>query len=480
MVSDDIWLGGQSTKLRKGVPLPKSLEAERSVALVSNAPLPLAAIVSQIALQTGLPVRLTDGADHPLAASGGTAGAGATQSTEGLPLSYEGPLSGLLDLISSHFGISWHYDGATIIFSRYETRTFVIESLPGSQSVSDGISGSSSTASSSGGSSGGGVSGTGTQTAKMDIDFKFWDELTKIVETILSGEGTYTLSPSTGTLTVITTPDKMAHIADFVSKENDRDSKQIALNVDVYSIAISKEDNYNLDPGIIFKAFGSSFPQLTLKAPTFVGAAAGAGSFAAAVTSGHFNGTSSLLSALSSLGNVSTVAHIPLTTLNNRPATREVVTNTSYLASETSTVTGTTGTAQTTLTPGTFQTGIVVEVTPRVLDDGRILLQYSLSISDQQSLATFAVGKEGDANFSEIQLPVLNNRLFVQQSLLTNGATLMLAGFDEDVVSAKTNGSAGASDNYVLGGGTDTTDTHQLLVIAITPHEIATPKGDNL
>jgi len=500
LVSDDIWLGSQATKLRKGIPLPKSFETERGVALASDARLSLGTIANQISTQTGIPVRLANGANRivtpvttgtgtpaaaaiPTTATGGT---NATQTIEGLTLSYEGPLSGLLDLVSGHFGVTWYYDGATLIFSRYETRTFVMESLPGSQTVSDGISGTSSAGSSSssggggsGGSSGssGGVSGTGTQTATLSIDIKYWDELTKIIDTILSGEGTYTASPSTGTITVITTPDRMEHVADFISKENLRDSREIALDVDVYSVTISQEDFYTFSPTLLFKEF-DAWPQLGLIGPTNVSTTAtGFGSFAAGtVASGKFAGSKGALDALSNLGKVSTVAHIPLTTLNNRPATREVVIDTSYIASESTTVSGTVGVTQTAITPGTFQTGIVVQVTPRVLDDGRVLLQYSLSLSDQAApLQTFGSAAAGDL----IQLPTLANRLFVQQSLLTSGSTLVLAGFDQDVVNAQTNG-IGSPTNYTLGGGTDTTRDHQLMVIAITPHEIAVPRGEQL
>ena len=45
-------------------------------------------------------------------------------------VSYRGPLSGLLDEISSRFGIWWKYEKKEIYFYKYQTITFFLYSFP--------------------------------------------------------------------------------------------------------------------------------------------------------------------------------------------------------------------------------------------------------------------------------------------------------------------------------------------------------------
>lgn len=85
-------------------------------------------------------IRLTDGAgdiDNEQQSSGGNNNAAAQQGAmpPGMIVSYEGPLSGLLNLIGGYYNVNWRFDGGTIVFSRYQTRTFVMDALPGSISM---------------------------------------------------------------------------------------------------------------------------------------------------------------------------------------------------------------------------------------------------------------------------------------------------------------------------------------------------------
>ncbi len=137
-------------------------------------------------------------------------------------IAYDGPLSDLLEHVTSNFGVSWRYDGTGIVINRMETRTFVIEALPGTQSIADGIDNSNSSGGSGSSSGGGGSSspggssssgsgataGTVTQSTKFSFDLKYWDELGQILNAMVAGSGSVvTLSPSVGTVTVTATPD---------------------------------------------------------------------------------------------------------------------------------------------------------------------------------------------------------------------------------------------------------------------------------
>jgi hypothetical protein len=173
---------------------------------------------------------------------------------------------------------------------------------------------------------------------------------------------------------------------------------------------------------------------------------------------------------LSNVGNTVRVAEFPLTTLNNKPVSRRIGRDRSYLASV---QTNTSQTFQnTTLTPGVIRDGFSIQVTPRILGDGRILLQYSLSLIDIVRIRDFTSGG------NSVQLPETSSRVFVQQSMLRSGATLILAGFNQDQVEQTSSG-VGNPYNYALGGGVANSKTRQTLFIAMTPQEISLPRTEN-
>lgn len=495
-VAKDTWYGSQSIRLRRGYPLPETQEGARSVALVSAIPLSLQAISNQISTQTGLPVRLIEGADKPVrpaqvqsiqattSATGqrqlpsAIGGPGVALPTPGLPVAYEGSLSGLLDLIAGNFGINWFYDGTAVVFTRYETRTFVIESLPGEQDLQDGLKADEEGTSSSGG---GGYGGGGsqqaarvkiTQTADLTVKIKFWEEFTKVIDTLLSGDGAFTIAPSSGIVTVMASPERMAKIAEFISGENKRLSRQIAINVEVFTVTMNDLDEYGLDLTLLFQqssrwpTFGWAGTPSAIVPATASALSATVLNAPAGSTLSKFNKSSAIFRALSKVGDVARVAQVPMTTLNNRPATRQIVVNKAYLAQITSTTTDN-GVTTTSATPGNVQTGISLQLVPRILDDGRIMLQYSLSMRDLLDMVKYTF----DSEKNSVQLPETQARVFMQQSLLNNGSTLVLAGFEERNLERERRG-VGDPTNWILGGGQTTSESRQVMVIAITATEI--------
>jgi type II secretory pathway component GspD/PulD (secretin) len=140
--------------------------------------------------------------------------------------------------------------------------------------------------------------------------------------------------------------------------------------------------------------------------------------------------------------------------------------------------------------PGTVHQGFSVQLTPRLLDDGRILLQYSLSVIDIKDFAQFnsqcgtlssASGSTcttGSAGSSTVQLPDTLQRIFVQQSVLKSGSMLLLGGAEEEDVSHNSQGVADPY-NYFLGGGSSSGRSHTMLFIAITPQVLNEPGSEH-
>ena len=504
VVTDRVWTGSSAMRMHRGMPLPAKYESPRGVALVSSDPMSLNDIAAAIGQQTGIPVRVADssGVKGATPAAGAAAGAG-------MPVAYEGTLSGLMERVAGYFGVNWRYDGSTITVSRYETRVFIIEALPGTQSVQEGMqddSGGSSGGSSGGGGSGGSSGGGGssqssiTQNSKFSIDFKYWDEMGQIVTSMLGGNGSVIVSPSVGTITVTTTPEVMHTIADYLSKENQRLSRQIAINVEVYSVNLSEGMDFNIAFATALKRltnFGANFNGAGISPPasSISGAVSGGGALSVAILNPKTVGqVTDVLTALSGIGDTSKVAKFPLVTLNNRPVSRRVGEDISYVASSTGGGVSTTSTiaSGSSLIPGTVHQGFSVQMTPRLLDDGRILMQYSLSVIDVKEIKTFnsvcgdTTGVSSSslsstcsqAGVTSIQSPDTINRIFVQQSVLKSGSTLILGGAEEEDLQQNSQG-VGNPYNYLLGGGVNSAKSHSMLIMAITPQVLDVPHSEN-
>ncbi len=470
-ISNKVWTGELALRLRRGLPLPAKFEGDRGITLVADRALPAREILASVTGQTGIPLRLGDGSDGDI--------------DREIPIAYEGGLSGLLDLLVAHLGGNWRYDGSVITISKFETRVFTVEALPGTQSVKDGVDeDQGSQQGSSGGSGGSSSSSTNSlkQKTEMTAEFKVWDEIQQTVAAMLNGVGTVIIAPSSGTLTVTTTPETMRTVAAFLDEENKRLSRQIAINVEVYKVELSEGTNFNVTLSEVLDRLGGTRMGGSYGSASTMGQTTGSASLSVSI----FNKASpdSVLKALSTLGDTVQVSQFPMTTLNNRPVSRRVGRDRSYVASVTSTAsTNLVSASSISVTPGLVREGFSLQLTPRLLDDGRIILQYSLNIIDAAEFRTFGGGTT-DANGTPIgsnqpavELPVMATRLFVQQSMLKSGTTLFLSGIDDELVTQSAEG-VGHPFNFLLGGGSKNAKTHSMLFIAITPQVLDVPRGE--
>ena len=112
-VKNDIWLGDSSEIEYDGQPLPANFETKDGVTLISNRPITLYEIGDMISKITALRVSFAGDMDTE-ARQTATGNKPSPQNinvdwTEPnkMLVSYQGPLSGLLDEIGSRFGIWW-------------------------------------------------------------------------------------------------------------------------------------------------------------------------------------------------------------------------------------------------------------------------------------------------------------------------------------------------------------------------------------
>lgn len=477
-VSDSVWLGDKVVRMAQGLPLPPEWEKEDSVALRSDNPILLNQLVGVLASETKIPIRLTDGADTLSSGSSGGAAPSAGSApapgqpavsasnggivpnspNDGMIISYSGSLSGLLNLASSFYGVNWRYDGASIVISRYVTRTFVMDALPGTISVQ------APSSTSSGGTAATSAEVTPLATASIDI----WEDIRKTVSSIVGTNGTVDISQSSGTVVVSTTNDRMERVSRFLSEENKRLGRQVAISIELYSVEVDDSTNYGLDLTAALSSI-SGLPTVNIAGAT-TGLTDPAAITVDLVDPTELAGTTGIIQALSTLGRTTRVAQIPITTLNNRPATQKISTDTAYVSSVSSTSSGVDN-VSTEAETDTITTGLAVSVLPRIMSDGRILLQYALAQGDLLNIESFPIGD------NNVQLPETQGISFSQQVMMKNGSTLVLAGLDQSSVGNNARG-VGRPLTWLLGGSTASTNRRNLIVIAITPREIQISRSE--
>lgn len=405
----------------------------------------------------------------PMAVGLGTHSTG--QGALSVPIVYDGSVAGFLDLMASRYGVFWEWDGKGVHFFKTKTRTFRLAALPGDTSLAARVGSQSNTATGVvGGTSGSSSTSTntsgGNSSSEMRAGVEFsglsvWKGIEESLKAMTSPEGRMVVTPATGTITVDDTPVVLEHVAAFIEQQNAALSRQVAINVTVLSVELTDSHQYGINWDVVYRNVNRG---LGLSLRTAAEVATGASSFGMQIispTSG-WNGTEAMVDALSKQGRVSQVTSASLLTINNQPAPIQVGRQTAYLASSTTTI-GIGGAGNTTtLQPGQVTTGFSMNTLPHILDDKRLMLQFSGDIS---SLLGIDQVVSGDAS---IQTPEIDTRNFLQRTILNSGETLVVTGFEQFALDGRTAG-VGKATNVALGGSVKTNNNRTVLVVLIQP-----------
>ena len=485
---DGIWVGGRSVRSLHGDPLPAKAEGAGAVVLNSaGAPLQLKEIVTEISAQTGLPVEWEEAPTPANAAASPNSGANQNPQADaagklpptGMAVAWSGPLSGLLDGVAVYFGMQWDFRGGQLRLFRNEVRTFTLAALPSNSTVKAGINTSRKSGGTGGAAAGAGggegASGSMLQDISNETTIKLWDDIRDTVQSMIPSGGKLTMSPATGTVTVVAPPGNMRRIAAYIEEQNERITRQVTVSVRVLRVDI--HDNYDLGLSLttVFQRLSGQYA-VNLVGPGPAGVAAGTA--ASYTLSGlrtldggkqQVNGQA-VIDALQVMGKVALVTEASVTTLNGQAAPVSVAEERNYVAAAATTVGGTLFNSQTQLTPATLVTGFNMQILPRILENGEVLLQYGLSLSDLKSLDEF-----GDTS-SKVQLPDVNVRSFLQQAILRSGDLLVLAGYQSTTDAVDDRGLPGIGASP-LGGSIASSRSRSVIVIMMTPEILVRPNS---
>ncbi|CAN7779815.1 hypothetical protein LJR296_007923 [Cupriavidus necator] len=404
---------------------------------------------------------------------GGSAIPGMGSAQQSFSVDFDGRVSGLLDIAASKAGVWWKVvEGRGILFYRTETKTFYLPALAnkskGGSQISEnaiasgsGSAGTTSTASANGGTAGGSNAGT-------DFDVDIWRDLKETAQTVAAG-AKIAVNPSTGSVTVTGTPTQVRYVEDWAKSLSESLSQQVSITLDIYTVNVNAEDNYNWNPSVVFKSLSGKFG-VNLSGPQAPAIVSGTtplnltANILSTATGGlaQFSGSDFAYNALSTLGDVAQVMHETVVTLSGRPAPIQMADVAGYLASSTPSASVAVGATPLppSLTPGSLTTGFTATFIPKVVN-GKILLAIDMTNSNNKGF-----GKAGtDTSF--IQTPNYSKNTFQQSTILTPGQSLMLTGVQQHNGKANSNG-VGSASNYFLGGGVGNTTSKQITAIVIT------------
>ncbi|MGI4943818.1 MAG: type II secretion system protein GspD, partial [Janthinobacterium lividum] len=179
------------------------------------------------------------------------------------------------------------------------------------------------------------------------------------------------------------------------------------------------------------------------------------------------NASQVALSLLQSVSTVHVLSSPELVVLDNQPARLEVGDLVPYLTQQAqSTVTST---ASVINSVQYEQTGVILEVTPRVNSQGLVTLDIAQEVSNVDTAATTAITTGGISSPTFLQRDV-QSRVVVQ-----DGQTIGLAGLIQDSVTRSNQGVPFLKDVPVIGalfGQQNNTRTRTELLVLITPHVI--------
>ena len=466
-VKNDIWLGDTSEIEFDGQPIPAYLETKEGITLISNRPITLYEIGDMINKITSLQVRFAPHLEQSIMTSAksnkptpDTINADWTEPDKML-VSYRGPLSGLLNEIASRFGIWWKYDRKEIYFYKNVTRTFVLYSLPTKHSLSVNVGGSASQ-----------EGGTSELSLSSTAEIELWGNIEKAITSMIDKDSKLTIDSANGTISLTSNPNDIAKVAKFINEQNARLSRQVAISVKVLQVSVKDSDTYGLDLNAAFNDGQSKFSVLS---PTNTLGDEIAKNLEMRVMPGNWNLQASV-QALSTQGTTNLVTSGTVTTLNNKPAPIQVVRKQNYISEITKTNSGGDGNYYDVSTETEeIETGFTLDVLPRILEHGRLLLMFHLTLSDLIDLEKVPLGGKGEKDDGQyIQNPIIESRGFTQEVALKSGESLVLTGYERVENSAEKRG-VGSATNSLFGGSAEASKDRSILVIILTPVVLESP-----
>ncbi|MGY3924452.1 pilus (MSHA type) biogenesis protein MshL [Aeromonas jandaei] len=264
----------------------------------------------------------------------------------------------------------------------------------GSNSNFDSSSSNSTTNSTTNNSSNSNSSGNGTR-IETDNTNDYWTDLRDALQTLVgSGDGRAVItSPQAGLVTVRAYPKELKAVREFLSQSEEHLKRQVVLEARILEVTLREGYEQGVDWSGLSASWdgnkgitgGESLANTQLPTTSneiFTALGGGAGF---KVSDGNFNVAVKLLK---TQGDVNTLSSPRVTATNNQKAVIKVGTDEYFVTNASTTTVTSTGTAEPIVTPNVeltpFFSGIALDVTPQIDEEGRVLLHIHPSVIDTE------------------------------------------------------------------------------------------------
>lgn len=465
-MSEGVWLGDKSTVLEHRNNLPSQFETDTGVTILLNEPVSLQVLANDINSVTGIPVKIDSQVNSE-------------KLKKTMNIAYTGKLSGLLSQVATDLDLLWYYDKNAIVFYETETKTFTLYALGTDVSYQTAVQ-----------------TDDGNQVS-LESTLKEWDEIENAISGIIgkADNADFTVSRSLGTITVTAPPSVLNRIGEYIARQNKRLSQLVTIDVKVLQVSISNDSAFGLNlAAAINSASGLNIvanPKNNLASTeassmniavlsNTVSALTGATHMEGnTVVDGAYTqdkimngslsgvaGSNALIQALAKQGKVSLVTNVGVTTRSNRVAPVNNTRTTGYIKRFESR--NFTTVESSTVDQDDLETGFSMQLLPNVLENGKILLLFRMSVRELLKMSTQTIGEV------TLQLPEVEERSFMQEIIMESGQMLVVSGFEKQN-NTDTRYGLGDPDFMALSGSRETTATRDVLVVILTPQVLVSP-----
>ncbi|WP_339021966.1 pilus (MSHA type) biogenesis protein MshL [Aeromonas salmonicida] len=298
----------------------------------------------------------------------------------------------------------------------------------------DNANGNSSGSNNSSNSSSGSNSSNGTR-IETDTNSDYWTDLRGSLEMLIgSGDGRAVItSPQAGLVTIRAYPKELKAVREFLSQSETHLKRQVVLEARILEVALNEGYEQGVDWSGLSASWdgnkgitgGGSLSQTQLPTtPNQIFTALGGGA-GFKISDGNFNVAVNLLK---TQGDVNTLSSPRVTATNNQKAVIKVGTDEYFVTNASTTTVSTTSGDRTTpnveLTP--FFSGISLDVTPQIDEEGKVLLHIHPSVIDtEEQTKTIKV-----TNSDTLVLPLAKSSIRESDTVVqaNNGDIIVIGG----------------------------------------------------
>jgi len=465
-VSEGVWLGNKSTVLEHKNNLPQQFENDTGITILLDEPVTLQVLANNVHSVSNIPVKIDSQINSD-------------KLKKTMNIAYTGKLSGLLSQVATDLDLLWYYDKNSVVFYETETKTLTLYALGTDVSYQSVIR-----------------TDDGNHVS-LESTLREWEEVERTIASIIgrSENSQFTVSKSLGTITLTAPPSVQNRVSEYVAKQNKRLSQLVTIDVKVLQVSIGNNTAFGLNLAAAInsasglnivanpknnitttEASSMNIAVLSNAVSGMTGAThtSGGAQVAGAYTQDQINsgslsgaaGSSALIQALAKQGKVSLVTNVGVTTRNNRVAPVSNTKTTGYIKRFESR--NFTTVESSTVDQDDLETGFSMQLLPNVLENGKILLLFKMSVRELLKMSTQTIGEV------TLQLPEVEERSFMQEVIMESGQMLVVSGFEKQT-NNDTRYGLGDPNFMALSGSRETESQRDVLVVILTPQVLVSP-----